>query len=484
MQLNLQQNMQPNVQVNMQKNIAVIGSGITGLSAAWHLVQSQRCSVTLFEADARLGGHAHTVDMTLGGKTFGVDTGFLVFNHRTYPEMTPWFEALGVPTAHSEMSFSVQVLEQASNENHKENYTASLFWCGNDVNGLFAQRKNIFKPSFWRMVLDIIRFNRAATAYALTPKSQTQTLGEFLQEERFSDALRDGYLVPMAAAIWSCPTATMMAYPMATFSRFCYNHGLLQIINRPQWYTVKGGSREYVNRVADSIANHPSGAHKICLNEPVLKVTRKDPAITLETAQCQYLFDAVVFACHTDQALDILQDATAAEVTVLGAIPYQDNEAVLHTDAAQLPPVPRAYAAWNYERVEKNDVKSDATNKENSSVKNSINNSRVCLHYLLNRLQPLPAQANGDAMPPVIVSLNPIRTIDPAKVVQSFHYSHPVFSAAAIAAQAQLPSIQGDVTGAGTWFAGAWANYGFHEDGFVSGKRAAHSVLDTLKLAP
>ena len=426
-------------------NIAVVGAGIAGLSAAWHL--KDRAQVTVFEAEPRAGGHAHTVDVTVAGKTFGVDTGFLVFNHHTYPGLTPFFAELNVPTAASDMGFSVQATD------------VGLEWAGNDLNSVFTQRKNLFKPAFWRMLRDMLRFNKAATAYALNPPNTTETLGDYLVANDYSAALRDWYLVPMAAAIWSCPTATMLGYPMATFARFCHNHGLLQITNRPQWYTVQGGSREYVQRV---VAGLEASGNAVQQGQAVTAVERNESGVTLHTAQGEQTFDSVIFAQHSDQILRTLgAAATAQETSLLGAIQYQTNTAVLHTDASVLPSHPRAWAAWNYE-----------------TAKVGVDSQQVCLHYLLNKLQPLPVGLEH----PVVVSLNPLpsRPPNPATVIRSFEYAHPVFNSTAIAAQVQLPSIQRQNN---CWFAGAWANYGFHEDGFQSGKAAAVGVLAAFKMA-
>ncbi len=434
---------------NIAAPIAVVGSGIAGLSAAWHLAQDSRVRVTLYESDVRLGGHAHTVDVTIGGKTFGVDTGFLVFNHKTYPGLTPFFEQLGVVTAPSDMGFSVQVGK-------------SLEWAGNSLSSVFTQRKNLASPRFWRMLGDMLRFNKAATRFALAPPNSTQTLGEYLLANGYSDALRDWYLIPMAAAIWSCPTETMLAYPMATFARFCHNHGLLQITNRPQWYTVQGGSRQYVEKVRKVLIDKGC---ELRLGQAVTKIVRTDDGVTLHTAVGSERFDAVVIATHSDQALRLLDAATKDEQRILGAIRYQPNRAVLHMDSSVLPSHPRAWAAWNYE-TQSSDANPDS--------------QRVCLHYLLNKLQPLPVGLDT----PVLVSLNPLSPIDPAKVIQTFDYDHPVFDSGAIAAQQALSSIQGDRAnraGGGIWFAGAWANYGFHEDGFQSGRSTAEALLAGLK---
>ncbi|MFT3859174.1 MAG: NAD(P)-binding protein [Aquabacterium sp.] len=437
------------------KRIAVIGAGIAGMGAAHRLATAQpRCHVTLYEAGAYFGGHANTVDVTLrdaGGQsvTHGVDTGFLVFNERTYPHLIALFGALGVATAPSDMSFSVQVPGDAVG---MAGLRAGLEWCGADLNTVFAQRGNLVSPRFWRMLADVLRFNRVSTALAVSGDEArlTQPIGAFLAEHRFSDAFREGYLLPMVACIWSCPVQQMMQFPIATLIRFCHNHGLLQVSRRPQWYTVAGGSREYVRRL---IAQVPDAR----LNTPVRAVvpgpSAGRPGVTVHTDHGSEHFDEVVLATHSDQALALLgQHATRGEAAVLGAIGYHRNRAVLHTDVGLLPKRPRAWAAWNYERAAHPDQEDRA----------------VCLHYLINRLQPLPWQQ------PVVVSLNPIRAPRPETVLAEFDYAHPVFDRAAIAAQALLPAIQGERH---LWFAGAWAGYGFHEDGLKSGLAAAQGIL-------
>ena len=430
--------------------VAVVGSGIAGLGAAARLAAD--AEVVLFEADSHFGGHAHTVDLTLPGPggpvSHGVDTGFLVFNHATYPHLVQLFNDLEVPTAASEMSFSVQVPQ------------IGLEWSGCSLDSVFAQRSNLFKPKFLGMLRDLLRFNRIATRLAERGDDAAQNcadgaqlqqpIGEFLAAQRFSDAFRDWYLLPMLGCIWSCPTDQMLRFPVATMVRFCHNHGLIRVSNRPQWYTVQGGSREYVRRLLQRIPDAR-------LNCAVTAVRRVPPGagaagVWVDTAHGSSLFDAVVLAGHSDQSLALLgPQASADERAVLGAIRYHRNRAVLHTDANLLPRRQKAWAAWNYER--------SATAAQEQSA--------VCLHYLLNRLQPLPwAQ-------PVVVSLNPTREPAAAAVHGEFDYAHPVFDAAAIAAQARLPSIQGQ---SNIWFAGAWTRYGFHEDGLCSGLAAADAL--------
>jgi len=420
--------------------IAVIGAGISGLGAAWHL--RQQAQVTVFEADGRFGGHANTVDLTLEGVTHGVDTGFLVYNERTYPQLIALFAELGVETAASDMSFSVQAPRAGGGR---------LEWSGSNLDSVFADRRNLLRPGFLGMLADILRFNRVCTALAREgdEAALAEPVGAFLQRLGFGTPFRDGYLLPMIGCIWSCPTEQMLAFPVATLIRFCHNHGLLQVADRPQWFTVKGGSRQYVERLLSHLPDCRRGM-------PVLSVDRGlrqgDP-VTVHTAAGAETFDAVILACHSDQALGLLSQPTAAEQQVLGAIRYQPNTAVLHTDASLLPTRRKAWAAWNYERA------ADLPREQTA----------VCLHYLLNRLQPLPWQT------PVIVSLNPVREPRPETVARRIDYAHPVFDQAAIAAQSQLPLIQGV---GGLWYCGAWTGYGFHEDGLKSGRAVARALLD------
>ena len=437
------------------KRIAIIGAGIAGLGAAHRLSQVLGARhVTLFEAGTHFGGHANTVDVTLpdaSGQpvTHGVDTGFLVFNERTYPNLIGLFKDLKVPTAASDMSFSVQIPDRVQG---LAGLRAGLEWCGSSLNTVFAQRRNLVSPAFWRMLSDLLRFNRLTTELALrgSEAALRQPIGAFLDEHGFSDAFREGYLLPMVACIWSCPVQQMMQFPIATLIRFCHNHGLLQVANRPQWYTVAGGSRQYVRRILDGLADAR-------LATPVERVAvlgdRSEAGVMVHTAAGGERFDEVVLACHSDQALSLLgAGATAQERAVLGAIGYHRNRAVLHTDTALLPRRRQAWAAWNYERA-------PTPTEEDRGV---------CLHYLINRLQPLPWTT------PVVVSLNSLREPDPARVLAEFDYAHPVFDQAAIDAQQALPGIQGQ---RGLWFAGAWAGYGFHEDGLKSGLAAADGLL-------
>ena len=431
--------------------IAVIGSGIAGLAAAWRLASAPSGhGVTLLEAGSHFGGHANTVDLTLGSVSQGVDTGFLVFNHRTYPLLTRLLDELQVPTAPAEMSFSVQV-PQADGQ-------AGLEWSGSSLSGVFAQRSNLLRPRFLKMLAEILRFNRLATRIAQEGDEARlrSSIKVFLDEHGFGTAFRQDYLLPMMGCIWSCPTNQMLRFPVATLIRFCHNHGLTQITDRPQWYTVRGGSRQYVRRMLAALQH--DGRHEARLNTPVLGLRRVEHGVLLQMAHGTEQFDAVVLACHSDQALRLLgSDATPQERSVLGAIRYQPNQAVLHTDASVLPRRQAAWAAWNYERA----------------ADPGRDQAGVCLHYLLNRLQPLPWQQ------PVMVSLNPVRPIDDSQVHARIEYSHPVFDLAAIEAQSQVVTLQGQHR---TWFCGAWCGYGFHEDGLRSGLDAADGLLDVLPI--
>ena len=407
--------------------IAVVGAGISGLSAAWLL--SRNHAVTLFEQEGRLGGHSNTIDVELDGVSHPVDTGFIVFNRVTYPNLCGLFSHLGVDIADSEMSFGVSLKQPA------------LEWSGSSLASVFAQRLNLARPRFWRMLQDIYRFNNDLTRRVSGGTAERVTLGEFLDRNGYSEAFRDWYLLPMAAAIWSCPTRTMMDYPLATFARFCHNHGLLKVNDRPRWLTVKGGSREYVRRLAESIPDVRRAA-------AVTRVRRAADGVWLEAQGRETCFDQVVMASHSDQSLALLGDhASVVERRILGAIRYQPNRAVLHTDTRLLPRNRRVWSAWNY-----------------MAGKGAPDQRPVSVSYLINRLQPLPFRQ------PVVVSLNPFEEPEAGKVVARIEYAHPLFDAPAIGAQLRLPEIQGRDR---IWFCGAWTGYGFHEDGLSSAVRVA-----------
>lgn len=436
--------------------IAVIGSGIAGLSCAWLLSRHAKGAhqVTLFEQNDYLGGHTNTVDATVDGITFPVDTGFLVFNDWTYPNFIAMLKSLNVSVAPSDMSFGVKLLDT--------NGRGKLEWCGSDkLSTVFAQRSNLLKPAFWGMLKEILRFNRAATALADTKQAPRGTLGEYLQANNYGRAFRDWYLKPMAACIWSTPTQKIDEFPLATFITFCRNHGLLSINDRPQWRTITGGASNYVRKLAVDIPD-------IRLNSALTRVARDEAGITVTALSGNERFDQVVFACHTDQALVLLAkantgiDADNETREILSRIPYQANTAVLHTDRRLLPDRPRAWAAWNYTAWHP---------QEMPPVRNADAKSPVSLSYLLNRLQPLPFTS------PVIVTMNPLAAPDPAKVIKTMRYDHPVFLAESAAAKRALRHLQGRQR---TWFAGAWTRYGFHEDGLMSGIAVAKALGATV----
>jgi uncharacterized protein len=416
--------------------IAIVGSGISGLAVA-HTLRGQ-ADITLFEAGDYFGGHTHTVDVTLnsptGPVTHGVDTGFLVFNERTYPKLIKLLAELDVATAKSDMSFSVQVPGARAG--------GKLEWSGSSLSTVFAQRSNLFNPRFWRMLRDLLRFNRVATEIAERGMDAElmQPLADFLHQHQLSEEFRDWYLLPMLGCIWSCPTDQMLQFPVATMIRFCHNHGLIQVSNRPQWWTVTGGAKHYVDKIISGIADKR-------LNSPVTHITRDAQGVWVRSGGQTERFDKVVLSSHSDQSLAMLGDASAAEVDTLSAIRYQPNLAVLHTDTSVLPQKRRAWAAWNYERAAPGGLQRQE-------------DTRVCLHYLINMLQPVPFAQ------PVVVSLNPLREIDPAHVHGRFEYAHPVFDITAIRAQGQVAALQGQQH---TYFCGAWTGYGFHEDGLKSG---------------
>ncbi len=421
-----------------QPKIAIIGSGISGLGAAHALLG--HAQVTLFEAGSHFGGHANTVDISLptpnGMQTHGIDTGFLVYNEKTYPNLIALFEQLEVSTAATEMSFSVQA----------QDGLRKLEWSGGSLNTVFAQRGNLFRPRFLKMLLEVLRLNRLCTRIAQNAEDtqMQQPLADFLHQHRFSKELQDWYLLPMLGCIWSCPTEQMLRFPVSTMIRFCHNHGLMQVSNRPRWWTVTGGSRNYVNKITAKIPDKR-------LNTAVQLIERDEQGVRVITAGQAERFDRVIIATHAPQALALLRDPSTQEEEILGAFRTQANRAVLHTDASVLPQNPLTWSAWNY-------VRGDASQES----------SQVCLHYLINKLQPIPFSQ------PVVVSLNPLQPIARSQIMGEFEYAHPVMDLAATAAQVRLVQINGANN---TWFCGAWSRYGFHEDGLLSGLAAAREIL-------
>ncbi|MBX9460765.1 MAG: FAD-dependent oxidoreductase [Brevundimonas sp.] len=402
--------------------IAVIGSGISGLSCAWLL--SRKHDVVLYEKADRLGGHTNTVTANAATGPIAVDTGFIVFNEATYPNLIALFDHLGVASRATDMSFSVS-LEGGAFE-----YAAPA---------LFAQRRNVLRPRFWSMLSEVLRFYREAPAALAALEDPNLSLGAFLQRGRFSAAFRDDHLLPMAAAIWSSPTEALMDYPAASFLRFCDNHGLLQLVGRPLWRTVIGGSRTYVDKIAAALGDG------VRLGRDVTGVHRTaDGVVASERNGRRERFDQVVIATHADQALNLLAEATEAERRTLGAFRYSRNLAVLHTDPALMPKRRRAWASWNY-------IGSDGG---------------LCVSYWMNKLQGLPGQD-------LFVTLNPPRPPRPDALLRSELYEHPIFDGAALRAQEALWDLQGE---GGVWFCGAHFGAGFHEDGIQSGLAVAEQL--------
>lgn len=412
--------------------IAVVGSGIAGMSCAWLL--SQRHEVAVFEADARVGGHSHTVDAPCGDAQLPVDTGFIVYNEPAYPNLTALFKHLDVPTRPSDMSFAVS-LDQGA-----------LEYAGTDLNGLFAQRGNLLRPRFWTMLRELLRFYREAPGDAAA--CGDQSLDAYLDARGYGRAFRDDHLYPMGAAIWSCSAARVGDYPVAAFVRFCENHGLLQVSGRPVWRTVDGGSREYVRRLTQGFAD---GIHR---GQPVTEVHRGADGVRLRIAHGDLTapFDHVVLATHADQALRLLAAPTEAERRLLGAFGYTRNLAVLHRDPALMPLRRAVWSSWNYLAARRGDALPTVT-------------------YWMNRLQPHLPQ--GRDAQPLFVTLNPTEPPRPEHLIRTEVYEHPRFDAAAMAAQRELWSLQG---GQRAWFCGAYFGSGFHEDGLQAGLAVAEAL--------
>ncbi|WP_302139660.1 NAD(P)/FAD-dependent oxidoreductase [Halomonas alkalicola] len=413
------------------RRIAVIGSGIGGMAAAWYL--SGRHQVTLFEAADRLGGHTATVDVELDGRHYAIDTGFIVFNDWTYPHFRRLLARLGVPSQPTEMSFSVHETARDFEYN------------GHTLASLFAQRRNLLRPSFYRLLRDILRFNREATrALEAGTLDPAMTLGEWLEANGYNDAFQRHYLLPMGAAIWSASLQDLRDFPLQFFVRFFRHHGLLSVNDRPQWYTLVGGSRSYIPALTAPYAD------RIRLSTPVQGIRRLVDGVELHTAAGTERFDEVVLACHADQALALLEDPTPAEREVLAALPYQDNEVVLHTDTRLLPRRRRAWASWNY--------RLDGRGAD----------ERISVTYDMNILQRLAAPHT------FCVTLNDGDAIDPNKVLGRFTYAHPQFTLAGEAAKARHTEISGPAFR--THYCGAYWRNGFHEDGVWSALRVARGL--------
>lgn len=411
------------------KKIAIIGSGISGLTAAYYL--HEHFDISLYEADSRLGGHTATKKIHYDGKDYSIDTGFIVFNDWTYPNFIKLLTKLGVESQPTEMGFSVF--------NRDQNFEYS----GTNLGTIFAQKSNIFSLSHWKMLLDIIRFNREAIADLEAGRlAPNESLGTYLERKKYSYAFKNRYLIPMGSAIWSATQGAMLSFPLEFFVRFFKNHGLLNITNRPQWRVIKGGSSEYITPLIAPFK------HKIKLNSPVAKVIRSETGVTVVSNGRSEIYDEVIFACHSDQALSMLDHPSDDERAVLGNITYQKNAVVLHTDISLLPNRRSTWSSWNYLLL-------------------GDNTHPPVLTYSMNILQGIKSETE------FCVTLNATHKIDQRKILGEYEYAHPVFSQAALQAQAAWPLISGVNR---TWFCGAYWFNGFHEDGVNSALRIVKAL--------
>ena len=414
------------------KKVAVIGSGISGTSAAYFL-NKLGYDVYLFESGSHFGGHTHTIDLEFEGQRMPVDTGFLVHNDRTYPNLIDFFGELKIETHLSEMSFSVV------------RRSDDITWAGTNIFTVFAQPGNLFSMRFFRFLKEVLRFNKESKKYLLEYEGKPElTLDEMLIKKGYTEDFKNWYLLPMGGCIWSSPTNEMLNFPAYTFLIFCLNHGLLQIFKRPQWKTVLNGCRTYVEKALTKIDNK-------FLNEPVLEVVSEDNKLKLITEKRIEYFDYCLICSHPPQTLEIFKNADFLTKNLLSKFKYQKNIAVLHFDESVLPREKIAWAAWNY-----------------LSTESTSGNDKVSVSYLINKLQPLPVEKA------VIVTLNPASKIEKNKVVKEINYQHPLFSIDAIMAQREIVNIQGRQ---GVYFSGAWLRYGFHEDGILSSKSVINKLL-------
>ncbi|MEM1145132.1 MAG: FAD-dependent oxidoreductase [Pseudomonadota bacterium] len=410
--------------------IAVIGSGISGLACAHYL--SNENTVTVFESGKRLGGHTATMDVKLGTRSFAVDTGFIVFNDWTYPNFIALMKELGISSKPTTMGFSVRSEE------------TGLEYAGTNLNALFAQRRNLLSPRFLRMVRDILRFNKESLADLESGRlNEDESLGSYLERNRYSAGFKDDYLIAMGSAIWSADCASMLDFPAQFFVRFFKNHGLLSVKNRPQWRVIEGGSREYIRPLCRRFED------RIHLDTPIVTIRRDAAGVTLVSADQEWRFDQVVIATHSDQALALIDKPTEAESEILGALPYQSNDVVLHTDTRLLPENRKTWSSWNYRL--------------------GVSDTHAVLTYNMNILQCLNAPET------FCVTLNDTDSINPHRILGRFTYEHPVFSLEGMKAQQRWSEINGQNN---TWYCGAYWHNGFHEDGVVSALRVADSLRE------
>ncbi len=420
--------------------VAIIGSGISGLSAAYYL--NKHAEISVFEKAGRIGGHTATVDVELDGRHYAIDTGFIVYNERTYPNFIRLMHENQVDTKVTSMGFSISA------------ETNGLEYSGSGLNGLFAQRKNILSPAHWMMIRDILRFNKESQHDLSSGKiNPDMLLGDYLKLNNYSKRFINYYLVPMGAAIWSASTHAMLAFPVQFFVKFFSNHGLLQVQNRPQWYVIEGGSRNYIPPLCNSFKD------KIHLNCNITKIIRQDDGVIIHyldqhNEEQKQHFDQIILACHSDEACELLGDnISSLEQETIAQIPYQDNHVVLHHDESLLPQNKTTWSSWNYKLY-----------KEQQS--------QATLTYNMNILQGISAPET------FCVTLNDTQQIDPSKILAEFNYAHPVFNQKVMEIQGRWQEVNGQKN---TWYCGAYWRNGFHEDGVVSGIKAANGILNLMK---
>ncbi len=419
---------------NKKQSIGIIGSGITGLSAAWLL--HEKYDITLFEKNDYLGGHTHTHDVEESNKQLAIDTGFIVYNEKNYPNLIGLFDQLDVKTQATDMSFAFSMNQ------------GELEYAGSGLLGMFAQRTNLISLKHWVLLKEIVRFNK--TAHAQLNKLENQrsfdyTLGQFLSDNKFSADLQKNYLLPMAAAIWSCPVEIMHSFPAFSFLRFFANHGLIDLQNRPQWRSVIGGSREYIRKMMPTLKKNiivKSGANSVIRNGNTSSVICKDQL---------YTFDKIIFACHADEALTLLKEPSVEEKEILSCFTYQENHTYLHTDSSLMPKRRKAWCSWNYL----------------AQSGKQVSDSKVTATYWMNNLQKLQAEKD------YLVTLNPFTEIDSEKVIKKMVYHHPVFNRDAMLAQTKLDSLQGKQN---NYFCGSYSGYGFHEDALASSVKVCEKL--------
>jgi len=414
------------------KKIAVIGSGISGISAVFYL-NKMNYDVSIYESNNYFGGHTNTQELEIDGVKSPVDTGFLVHNDRNYPNLIDFFNELGIKTFPSEMSFSVM------------SKSDGITWAGSNLLTIFAQYRNIFSLRFHKFLMEVLRFNKLSREYLSECEGKLElTLEDLLLEKNYSKDFKIWYLLPMGGCIWSCPKNELLKFPAFTFLKFCLNHGLLQIYNRPKWKTVLNGCNTYVEKVLKQIENK-------YLNEPVLEITPQDGKLNVITDQRIENYDYCIICTHPPETLKILKNCDPQTKDLLRKFKFQENKAVLHLDDSVLPDKKIAWSAWNY-----------------TSTKSDDGKDKVSVSYLINKLQPLPFKE------PVIVTLNPVTKINNNKIIKTISYQHPLFSTESIVAQDQINNIQGSN---GIYFSGAWMRYGFHEDGILSTKKVIKKLL-------